>query len=32
MPTASDSAGSPIIVLALKGRKAFQALGLPESL
>jgi tetratricopeptide (TPR) repeat protein len=26
MPTASDSAGSPIIVLALKDRKAFQAL------
>ena len=26
MPTASDTAGSPIIVLALKDRKAFQAL------
>jgi tetratricopeptide (TPR) repeat protein len=26
MPTASDSAGSPVIVLALKDRKAFQAL------
>jgi hypothetical protein len=26
MPTASDSAGSPIIVLALKDRKAFQSL------
>jgi tetratricopeptide (TPR) repeat protein len=26
MPTASDSAGSPIIVLALKDRKAFQTL------
>jgi hypothetical protein len=26
MPTASDSAGSPIIVLALKDKKAFQAL------
>ena len=26
MPTASDSAGSPIVVLALKDKKAFQAL------